>query len=464
MLKVFLGFVVSVVVLLSSAYVPVDIPRAYAASASVIITHIQAGAVGAATKEFIRIYNNSSEPVDIAGWCLTNKNERVIACFDATEIGQALFLPAYQYGIAMSDVFESDVLNDSVVVEYAPLNQSSGSITGSSDTISLVDPTGEVVDSHAWTIPLDAGMQYQRSGEGNPIIYSDTDSAIVVTLPLEISEMLPNAIGSDDDREFIELYNPNDAIVFLAGYILYVGLDDGTAYLFPEGASMQPFGYLSFSNTEIPFTLLNSASKVRLALGDETIGQSPTYVNPKEGQSWAIIDDQWQYTSRPTPGSENLSSDKVVLVTVPKLETKVSTDPKPCADNQYRSLETGRCRLTASSVDNTITPCKDNQYRSEETNRCRNIVVTTLPEPCKEGQERNPETNRCRTVTKMSKVDYGVLGASTKSSNGNWYALATVAGVLLLAIAYAVWEWHDELGKFFRKVAKQVTKLARLHK
>lgn len=51
MLKVYPGFVVSVVVHLSSACVPHVTPLAHATSARVLITQIQAGGVGVATKE-----------------------------------------------------------------------------------------------------------------------------------------------------------------------------------------------------------------------------------------------------------------------------------------------------------------------------------------------------------------------------------------------------------------------------
>jgi len=142
MLKVFLGFVVSVVVLLASAYVPSVGHRAYATSATVLITEIQAGATGAATKEFIVIYNNSPDEVDISGWCLTNKSNVTIVCFAAPSAGQALYLPGYKHAVAASTALSSTLLPGTVTSAYIPTSQSSGSITGSSDTISLIDHTG----------------------------------------------------------------------------------------------------------------------------------------------------------------------------------------------------------------------------------------------------------------------------------------------------------------------------------
>lgn len=530
MLKVFLGCVVSVVVLLSSAYVPLGSPRAYAVSATVIMTQIQAGGVGAASQEFIVIYNNSANEVDITGWCLTNKNDATIACFNTPGYGRALILPTYAHAVAVSNTLP--LTTGKATAIYAPISQSSGSITGSSDTISLIDQAGHVIDRQAWTTAIAAGMQFERRGMSNPITYEDTDTsadwAITLTGPfpsdeaevdmsildlcpnidgvqtilppakqfgtegecidqvivqLDLTEALPNAVGADDGQEFIELYNPNDKAVLLADYQLLIGLQLDDTYDFPEGAIIQPHEYLSFSNSQIPFTLLNSSSLVLLILKDGTVVSAmPVYTSPKDGESWAVINDVWLYTSRPTPGSANTVIDSSVLV------VKTDMTVQPCATNQYRSPDTNRCRLLASTAP-TVTPCKEGQYRSEETNRCRtvamvtqtvtpcnadqernldtgrcrNIVATSEPAPCKEGQERNPDTNRCRTITKMPSADYGVLGAETKSG-GNWYVWAAVGGVLLLAVGYAVWEWHDEIGKFFRRYYHKALRFARIHK
>jgi hypothetical protein len=110
-----------------------------------------------------------------------------------------------------------------------------------------------------------------------------------------------------------------------------------------------------------------------------------------------------------------------------------------------------------------VTACNEDEERNPTTNRCRKIVVASVAAACKEGQERNLETNRCRTVTKMPSADYAVLGAATENE-GNWYVWAVIGGVVLLALGYAIWEWHDEMGKFFRQQYVRVIRFARPHK
>ena len=530
MLKAFLGFLVSVVVLLSSACI---FSPVHAASANVIISQIQAGGTGAATQEFVAIYNNSASGVDITNWCLTNKTNLVFACF-ATTPGQVRYLPSHSYAVAGSGALVTALASSGFFTTvYTPLSQSSGSITGGSDTISLINHTGAVVDQHVWTTSLVGGTQLERHKQADTTMYIDTDVAtdwsVVspshipqegtvletvsidvcaniegeqaiapegmvidvdknchqrVIVKIDITEVLPNAIGGDEGSEFIELFNPNDTPVDLAGYMLWVGPKLDVSYDFPSSTIIPPHTYRSFSNKDIGFSLLNSSSQVRITTEDGiVVSEVPPYTDPKDGASWSLIGNTWQYTELPTPGAENIS-----LVTKGDDDEAAKTTPTPCAVNQYRNPDTGRCRLLAT-VGSSVTPCKDGQYRSEETNRCRNIAsdsktpvpcdageernaetgrcrkiaVAATPAPCKEGQERNPDTNRCRTITKMPSADYAVLGAKAENG-GSWYAWIAIGGILVLALGYAIWEWHVEIGKFIHTLLRRVPLFARLRK
>ena len=302
-------------------------------------------------------------------------------------------------------------------------------------------------------------------------------------LPLKITELMPNAVGSDEGNEFIEIFNPNEVDINLSNYIFYVGDNYSHAYLFPSETILKANEYVKFSNDEIDFTLVNTTSSVSLfGIDNILIDKTIAYLNPQDGMSWALIDGAWQYTNQPTPGLEN----KISLVETGEVlgveDNKPATDSElaPCAANQYRSPDTNRCRLITTSSSSAITPCKDGQYRSEETNRCRSIVsdVAELvacaegqernPEtnrcrsivassetgdlkPCAEGQERNPETNRCRNVvSEIPTVDYAPEQTSVKSDNSVlWWSLT---GVGFVAIIYGVWEWRQEIFRLLKKV------------
>jgi hypothetical protein len=101
---------------------------------------------------------------------------------------------------------------------------------------------------------------------------------------------------------------------------------------------------------------------------------------------------------------------------------------KPCADNQFRNPDSGRCKRIASSDELALADCG-------------------------EGRERNPETNRCRnikTITSIPEAAFAVESVKdTAQAFVGWWALA---GIGLLALGYGVWEWRRELGVLFGKL------------
>lgn len=286
-------------------------------------------------------------------------------------------------------------------------------------------------------------------------------------VPLVLSELLPNAVGSDTGNEFIEIYNPTDRTIDLSLYSVKVGVGGEKTYAFPIGATIAPGEYRTFNDSVMKFTLVNTYSRVVLTAIDGTLlGDSGLYDSPQEGYSWSFIDGGWHFTNRPTPGSENLAS----LPTADKMsdETDVKTSPcpvgkyrnpltnrcrtivadasllAPCNADQYRNPETGRCKKITAA----LAPCKEGQYRSEETNRCRNIVLAAMRKPCKDSQYRSEETGRCRNVTSMPSANFAVEPIKdTGMVFAGWWA---VGGVLLLAVGYAVWEWRSEILAWLR--------------
>jgi len=528
--------------------------QVYAISADMVIAQVQAGSLdgeGAATQEFVSIYNNSGHEVDISNWCLANKNNISFACFTPSTANETLHLPSYRYATISSDSFAKQLVNVPDVV-YVTTNKTSGSIVAGKDNLTLINANGVVVDGVEWSTALDGGSTLQRqfvAESSNQMIDTDnmsdfqktgslvvpasglTEQVVVIDvcpnvsgpqpvlpddmelnangdcvshdecsnlpdiqtaipdgfkrgadsscvlglLPLQITELLPNAAGSDSGNEYIEIYNPNDTDVSLSYYFLYTGSDYTHFYSFPIGSRIAAKQYLAFYNNEIKFTLVNTTSSVRLRPIDNSfIDDTPVYENPDEGMAWAVIDGAWQYTNQPTPGGANLSS----LATESNDTEEASSNLVPCAPNQYRNPETNRCKLISTST-SSLLPCKEGQYRSEETNRCRSIVsdvsslipcaegqernpatnrcrsitatlgVSTLT-PCKPGQERNPETNRCRNIVKsMPTADYAP--EQTESKTDNSVMFWSLTGLGATAFGYGLWEWRREISGIFRK-------------
>lgn len=287
---------------------------------------------------------------------------------------------------------------------------------------------------------------------------------------LLVTEILPNAIGTDTGNEFIELYNPTNQTIDLSLYSVKTGTESDKTYSFPIGSTIGPGEYRSFSDSLMKFTLLNTSSRVVLmaASGDVT-GDTGMYDAPGDGESWALIDDVWQYTNQPTPGAMNRKS--IVIEAEPD-STDVGLAPCPagkyrnpltgrcrsivsdaavlatCDSDQYRHPETGRCRKITTSM---LSPCKDGQYRSEETNRCRTIIAASSAKPCKDNQYRSEETGRCRNLP-VAGVPDAAFAVRTIKDTGmvfiGWWALGAVG---LAAVGYGIWEWRRDIAGALRR-------------
>lgn len=274
-----------------------------------------------------------------------------------------------------------------------------------------------------------------------------------IVLDPYITELLPNAKGADEGKEFIELFNPNSHPLVLDEYRLAVGPAFDKAYAFPAGATIPAHGYRAFYNSDIKYTLLNTSSRVGLMKNQQLVHETPAYSQPGEDMAWAFIADTWVYTNRPTPGAENTAS----LMDVAVHDTTSSTSAQslvPCRAGQERNPATNRCRAITTA--STLASCAVGQERNPDTNRCRAVATSSELAPCKEGQERNPETNRCRTIVAMpANTDYGVQGVRSEADPQSWYWWLAVGAIVVLGGGYAAWEWRYEVMKRARKIYRR---------
>lgn len=501
------------------------VENARAVSADILITKVQAGGASGLTKaamqEYIEIFNSSANEIDVTDWCLINKSSVEFICFNPPSPTISYILPALGTMTVASDIFVSQN-NVNIDFVYSPTNQTSGTIIGSSDSISILNKSKTIIDTAGWTSTLSSGYNIVRSKNISGV-YVDTDSesdftkssslsiptsnlfekvtiidvcpnidSVQVSLPtgymknnqgdciedicvnmtglqenvpggyssdsnkqclvsiadIYINELLADAVGSDDGGEFIEIYNNSSSDVDLSLFKIGIG-GNPNWYLFPAGSTIKPMSYKVFYNNEIKFTLTNSGSSVVLyTIDDQQLGPKIEYVNAKMGNAWALVNDIWQYTNRPSPGSVNQETYIEETVSVAS-----ENNVKPCAPNQYRNPETNRCRLVVTvGQSQTLTPCKEGQYRSEETNRCRNIKDEVVVAECEEGYERNPETKRCRKIVKLEKAPYGLSQITTSQQQGSGnlvlYAVGGMVG------GYGLWEWRRDFGQVIRKIRK----------
>lgn len=469
-----LFFVASVALSQSSVYVSavdVSVPPTPASYAPIFISGFQV----TDQVDGIEIYNESSEPVDLSTWSV---QYNAVAESKVCAISLSDWLLPGDYVLAVADnggLADLMVKNDNIRSYNSCLRSTMGvfsftlnSLDGSVETITpTISPTPNAyvrkgltktyrTNEFAKDFALISDPKYGRS------LYAGTWYRPAESTQLQFSEILVNSRNCSplestaDCSDYVKLYNPTDQPVNLADYRIrngYLGQSPSTSNTTMPSGLVEP-GHFAV----IPMTVTNSASWLWLedVYGvkryDNTVQDYPdASSDTKKGQVWAYdsIDGTWTWSTQPTP----LDSPSVFppLATVPAVVTEKPM--VPCAEGQYRSEETNRCRSVVSEVASLI-PCGPGQERNPTTNRCRStsavLGVTDLA-PCKAGQERNPATNRCRSVTgSIPQAEYAPKQTDQNSNNFvMWMSLAAVGAI---AVGYAIWEWRSELVKGYRKL------------
>jgi Lamin Tail Domain len=495
---------------LAIGWLAAALPAEVSASGSTaVIYQVQTGSSSSASQEFISIYNNTPEPLDVTNWCVvyssaSDSSQSQLSCLTPPNGQTKVLLSGYKSFLLASNEFTQ--ANPGIQID-STFNSGMSSTSGH---IKLLNAQKEVVDLVGWgsasrpegsSVPTpSSGNVLQRSNlnqqelrdtNNNSADFSQASLAVpqkglyeeeveldFESMDLIITEILPDAVGTDSGKEFIEIYNPNNTPVNLKGYKLQVGPSYSKSYDLPE-VTVEPFSFLSLSDNQTKITLPNTSGSVKLLdpLGN-TLSTTGIYSELGEGVSWALFDDSWLATYQPTPGLENVilgskpcpegqvrseDTDRCRNITItqssgsaacrPDQERNPSTNRcrkissvvvgvLPCKPGQVRGLETNRCR-SVSNKSNAKAPCKPDQKRNPETGRCKKLSATNGAKPCPVGQERNKQTNRCRKVAApVNKNEIKDIESPLVKGDLKWWFAGFSA---LGSVSYGVYEWRREV-------------------
>jgi len=472
-------------------------------SASVIINEVKSGGTNTTPNEYITVYNQSSQPVSLEGWTVeyAKVGFHIIYCdssdwktIASSSVNSASIKGSLSPG-TVSTPFSLAINNDAAgavhlvspdhqVVDtvgwgndtsaapckeqaQAPMLNSSKSLIrylGCADAAPL-DTNDNSADFMIAT-PTTAGVAASQASPtcAPPIAEPENNNPTASGCPgISISELLPNPAGTDTGHEFIELHNTSSQAVELSNCQLQTSANSKTYAL--TGITIEADHYAAISDTQSGLSLPNTSGGSVWLLDATAELQSVTYPASMEDDTvWSYVDGQWSINYTPTPDAANIlqASKPCPDGQVRNTETNrcisadnaadASTVPAACAAGQERNPETNRCRAVATTS-SSLAACKEGQERNPETNRCRNITTATADKACPAGQERNPDTNRCRKIAAAGSGQSGsgidgvkdIASASIKQHKPYWLI---AGGILLLAIAYAIYEWRLEIRTF----------------
>ncbi|MEK7606925.1 MAG: lamin tail domain-containing protein [Patescibacteria group bacterium] len=125
----------------------------------------------------------------------------------------------------------------------------------------------------------------------------------IISAKILISEFLPDPEGEEASGEFIELQNFEPRAVNLAGW--YLKDASGTRYVFGN-FTVPASGFLAVWRAQSKIALNNNKETVTLFSPDDAQKDQVLSAAAKPGQSYALIDGKWQWTSETTPGKANI--------------------------------------------------------------------------------------------------------------------------------------------------------------
>jgi hypothetical protein len=234
----------------------------------------------------------------------------------------------------------------------------------------------------------------------------------------QISEMLPNpaAPQTDENDEYIELYNANAADFDLSGFVMESGLTANHKFTFPAGTVMPAQSFKHFSIKDTKLVLANGGGQVTLKdVAGNMAATSDAYGKAPAGQAWILAEGSWQWTTVPTPGGVNAVSPPPVEV--PK-ETVVK-EPSAVASPVKKATTTVK----------TVAPKKAAAVKAASTAKIPKAkTVASEPKPV-----------QTMAVTKTE----------PKSSPLHPSVLAVAA---VLALLYGAYEYRHDMANLIRKL------------
>jgi predicted extracellular nuclease len=258
--------------------------RVLASTPPVLISEMSMGSSNSATEEFVEIYNNSDETISLANWSIyyrsaTGSTYSKKASFPTTAVIQprSFFLAStvapYDTILAsgMSQTGGVTELRDDKgnVIDrlgYGNTNLANGKPAAAPQSGESIYREYEVTNKTMLNTNdnlLDFYITSSMSPGSIPTIEIEEYSEAVVYPSIFINELYPNPNPEQSESidEYIELYNPNDKVVDLNGWLIK---DSSGKTFIIKNKIIEPYGYLAQYSSETSIALNNTGDFVEL--------------------------------------------------------------------------------------------------------------------------------------------------------------------------------------------------------
>ena len=318
-----------------------------ASNSDIVISELSMGSSTSATEEFVELYNNSENVINIENWSIYYRSATGTAYSKKATFPTAANIQPHSFFLVSTSIPNNLVL-------ISGMSQTGGVVELRDDKNNVVDRIGYGNTNLSSGKPAVASQSgesiYRQYDESNKIMVNTSDNlsdfyitssvspGVIPVLEIEefsdsisypsilINEIYPNPNPeqSESTDEFIELYNPNNTLVDMNGWLIK---DSSGKTFIIKNKSIDPMGYLSFYSSETGISLNNTGDIVDLYSPNSDLkDQTQDYSDAKEGLSWGLVNGAWAWNNATTPGATN--SDSYVEIIVPKAVATKSTTTK----------------------------------------------------------------------------------------------------------------------------------------
>ncbi len=338
---------------------------ARASSTSVVINEIAwMGTEASASDEWMELYNNSAEEVDLTGWTLASSDGNIKITLAGKVSANGYFLLERTDDNAVSDIAADQIYTGSLsnsgtklelddasgnVIDF--VDCASGWFAGDNETKASMErkDSAQAGDKDNW-ITNDGITINGKDAKGNNLkatpknknsagaLNENQDASSTATgtsenmattttadtsgsassdvstgsdsydysNDIKIWELFPNPKGNDRDGEFIELFNKGKREVDLTGWALEN--ERGQRYEL-DNKTIKSEKYLVITRKESNMALNNHEDEIKLFQPlHKKASQVVSYKDADEDVSYAFDTKKnvWTWTKKPTPGAENI--------------------------------------------------------------------------------------------------------------------------------------------------------------
>jgi hypothetical protein len=284
--------------------------------------------------EWLELYNNSSVEIDLAGWKIKSINgklnielsgkitPREFFILERTDDQSLPNIPAdliYKGALNNSGEYVELISNENQIIDE--INCENGWFAGNNETKQTMERKNYLNsgnDKNNWQTSINSGgtpkidnftgtneadNKNEKSDNKNQILLPTTSTNH--SFQVCINELLPSPKGADRENEWIELLNEGEDLN-ISGWQIRDSLGKTQSYSFPENTTIKNNNFLVLPGSLTKIILNNDGDSILLINPGGEIISSVSFEKAPQDKSYSRINNQWIWTSLPTPGNKNI--------------------------------------------------------------------------------------------------------------------------------------------------------------